>query len=79
MTLKTKLMKLVSRGIRSTSIRMLVTQNVASRRARNEKPAAGAARSASVTGNRKMEWGRPRRKGSLDVSRMQLIQGKVER
>lgn len=77
-TLKTKLMKLVSRGIRSTSIRMLVTQNVASRRARNEKPAAGAARSASVTGNRKMEWGRPRRKGSLDVSRMQLIQGKVE-
>lgn len=44
------------KGIRSTSIRMLVTQNVASRRARNEKPAAGAARSASVTGNRKMEW-----------------------
>ena len=52
---------------------MLVTQNVASRRARNEKPVAGAARSASATGNRKMEWVRPRRKGSLDVSRMQLI------
>lgn len=73
MTLKRKLMKLVSGGMRSTSIRMLVTQNVASRRARNEKPVAGAARSASATGNRKMEWVRPRRKGSLDVSRMQLI------
>lgn len=78
MTLKRKLMKLVSRGMRSTGIRMLVTQNVASRRARNEKPAAGAARSASAPGNRKMEWGRPKGKDSLDVSSMQLIQGKVE-
>lgn len=64
--------------MRSTRIRRLVTQNVASRRARNEKPAAGAARSVSATGNRKMEWVRRRRKGSLDASRMQLIQGKVE-
>ena len=71
-------MKLVSGGMRSTRIRRLVTQNVASRRARNEKPAAGAARSVSATGNRKMEWVRRRRKGSLDASRMQLIQGKVE-
>lgn len=78
MTLKRKLMKLVSGGMRSTRIRRLVTQNVASRRARNEKPAAGAARIVSATGNRKMEWVRPRRKGSLDASRMQLIQGKVE-